>query len=201
MQSEDRCDRVFKWPRAAVQCFRNLALAGGARFSKVTIQDMELTWKPVPYHRANAYLEGVTSVPSLPWMQGDLAPLSRPRHTAQQHQLPLLLPLGGELFGFLTDYGLKTTNAISHIKYVQFSSFRFLSVPLLFSCFLSFPSLPFLSFLPSLSFLSFLSSLPFLSFFPSLLFNEELDLSSGLGLLHTGLNQTQTGTPINSGKV
>jgi len=66
---------------------------------------------------------------------------------------------------------------------------------------LPFPSLPFLSFLPSLSFLSFLSSLPFLSFFPSLLFNEELDLSSGLGLLHTGLNQTQTGTPINSGKV
>lgn len=29
----------------------------------------------------------------------------------------------------------------------------------------------------------------------------ELDLGSALGMAHTGLNQTQTGTPINSGKV
>lgn len=47
MRNEDRCGHAFKIAQG--QCFRNLALSGGARFSKeVSIQDVALAGKTAP---------------------------------------------------------------------------------------------------------------------------------------------------------
>jgi len=54
-RNEDRCGHIFK--TALGQCFRNLAATGRARFSKeVSIQEVELAWKPAPEYRAEKYI-------------------------------------------------------------------------------------------------------------------------------------------------